>query len=148
MRIYVHVTFTDEQSLNLGVDLETGYGVSSRRGTKSYVYLYEGEEDDIIKYRDQLAVVDTPSGGYKLVKITKLEALDVSSYTGTVKRIVALVDTQPYNEAKDRDARREVLEKELRRRAEERQKQKSLEELVGDDPEARKLLDEFNKLSR
>lgn len=124
----------------VNVRFKSDYGTNS----KLYVYVAEGSVEDNKDFKQ--VIVDSPSTGYTLVDIDNVADLDESSYNGSYKYVVQFVDDREYKQRKEKEKRRAAIEKELRRMHEEREKNKKLEELVSDMPEAKALIDELKSL--
>lgn len=133
---YVRVVFRNNEDYNV---------IMGRQDSlKSYTYIAEGTVEELQKY--QYAVVDAPNGGYKLVLIQSVEELDFSTYKGNYKYVVDFVDDTAYKERIERKKRKDALEKEIRRRLEEKRKNMELELLIGDDIELKTMLNELKSL--
>jgi hypothetical protein len=111
---------------------------------KTYTYIAEGTKEEIEKFTH--AVVDSPFSGYTLVKIKSVEPLDFSSYTGSYKFIVCVVDDTEYKARLERDKRRVALEKDIRRRVDQKRKEIELATLIGDDEELKAMFEELKSL--
>lgn len=115
---------------------------------KGYVYVAELTEDEVKEINEfgRYAVVDSPSSGLVVVLVCKADELDFSEYNGQYKHIVQLVDTGPYEEKKEKAARRIAIRKHLARLAEEAKERIKVEELLSGNPEAQALFDELKAL--
>ena len=119
-------------------------GNAFSKSTKTYTYIAEGTKDELEQFN--YAIVDAPSSGYTVVQVEGIENLDLSSYKGEYKHVVATFSDEGYRKQRDSRIRKAAIEKELRQRAAERQKQKEIEELLDGDEEAMKLYEEYKNL--
>lgn len=118
--------------------------VRFKNGYQKYTYVAEGNKEELEQFN--YAVVDAPSSGYTIVAVDSVENLDMSSYNGQYKHVVAMFSDVPYRANLNARIRKAAIEKELRQRAAERQKTIELEKLLGDDEEAMKLFEEYKNL--
>lgn len=118
--------------------------VRFKNGYQKYTYVAEGNKEELEQFN--YAVVDAPSSGYTIVAVDSVENLDMSSYNGQYKHVVAMFSDVPYRANLNARIRKAAIEKELRQRAAERQKSIELEKLLGDDEEAMKLFEEYKNL--
>ena len=125
MRSYVHVRFKSSDK-------------------KTFVYLADGDVEELKQFTH--AVVDSPYSALTIVEVVKFGELDESTYNGEYKDVVAMFNLDYYNEKQDRKLRKMALEKELRRRVAARKLEDNFAELLKNDEEGMKLLEEFKKL--
>lgn len=125
MRTYVHVRFKPSDK-------------------KTYAYIADGDAEELKQFTH--AVVDSPYAALTIVDIIKFSALDESTYNGEYKDVVAMFNLDYYNEKQDKRNRKQAIEKELRRRVAARKLEDNFAELLKNDDEGMKLLEEFKKL--
>lgn len=98
--------------------------------------------------RQLYAVVDSPRSGYAVVEVHEIQERLESDWDGEFKPLVCLVNAVNYEDWLAGQERATKIRRELERRAERRAEQEALEELAGDDPESRRLLEELRSLER
>lgn len=108
---------------------------------KVYAYL---TEDESIK-NDDAVVVDSPNGGYKVVRVVSVEET-VESVTKASKWIVQRVDDTEYKERIAKEKRKAVLEVKLAKAVEEARKKVDYNELAKLNPEIAKMVEEMNSI--
>lgn len=110
---------------------------------KTYTYVTDGAVEELSQFTH--AVVESPYGTC-VVEVVGYDTLDVSTYTGEYKEVVTLFNKNKYNETLERSARKQAIEKELRRRVAKKKLEENFAALLVGDEEGLKLLEEFKSL--
>lgn len=117
--------------------------------SKGYVYIAELTEEQAVEVNEfgMYAVVEFGATNIMCLVLLKVaQDLDYSSYDGSYKHIVSIVDTGPYEEKKAKAARRVAIKKHLARLAEEAKERIKMEDLLEGNDEAKALFDELKGL--
>ena len=115
----------------------------SFRGSNS-IYNYFCGNVDVNK--DEFVVVDTPANGYSVAKVVYIIDDSING-DGATKHIVCKVDDAAYKEITQKIARREQLERKLRKTVEIALKRAQFEQMLQFmSEEDRKLYEEYKSL--
>ena len=112
-------------------------------GYSDKVYAYLTEDTEI--KNDDCVVVDSPNGGYKVVRVVSVEET-IESVTKASKWIVQKVDDTAYKARIEKEKRKAVLELKLARAVEEARKKVDYSELAKLNPEIAKMVEEMNSI--
>lgn len=118
--------------------------VKFKSSSKTYSYFARGSVEELTQYSH--AVVDSPTDGLVVTEIVGVDSVDESNYEGSYKFVVALFSLKAYDEIVAIETRKRAIEKELRRRMQQKSFIDQFEKLLGDDDDAAKLLQEYKSL--
>lgn len=120
--------------------------VTFQNNTKEYAYLSDDNDIGLDAYAVVVSEYGAGPDKLEVVKIQRVEDVDMSTYEGNYKYIVASFSLDEYNKRLDASKRKKAIEKELRRRISERKLVDNFETLLAGDEEAKKLIEEYKGL--
>lgn len=139
---YVTVTFYDIDKFSKDFTLSEEYQATYN----GYMtYMYTADEADIVENATHAMVV-SGVGNMQLARILHIGDVNMSNYTGKLKEVIATLSVKSYIDCAEKKKRAAAIRKDLETKVQKALKARAFRDVLKDDEEAQKLIEELDLL--